>query len=237
MGKKHINPNRYQFRKGIVIILITQRCGKIRRCIIDEEDYKLCSKYHWSVCDNKKANNLTYAHTRKNGKRLVLHRLIYEKEAKGASIDHINHDGLDNRKANLRVATVAQNSYNQRPQTRKKTSKYKGVRYTKLYHLWEARIKKNGVYHALGFFDTSWKAAQAYNEAATKMFGNFACLNNITEEEKLLESCLTPKHSIKAKGVKTFDKKLVMDDWGTESIYDFFNPNFDYGHIKGIEQI
>lgn len=184
MGEDWMKPNRYQFRKGIVVILITQRCGRIRRCIIDTNDYEMCSKYHWSVLDNRKENNLTYAYTRKNNKTIGIHHLVYGKEADGVHIDHINHDGLDNRKKNLRIATVSQNAYNQRPQTRKKSSKYKGVRFNKHFQLWEARIKKDRIYYVLGFFSTSWEAAQAYNEAAIKMFGEFAFPNIINEEDK-----------------------------------------------------
>jgi hypothetical protein len=93
-------------------------------------------------------------------------------------VDHINHNGLDNRKANLRPATRAQNNYNRLAIKRKgATSKYKGVAWKKDKNKWRARLHFNGKLMFLGYFDNQIDAAKAYDKAAKECYGPFACLN------------------------------------------------------------
>jgi len=93
-------------------------------------------------------------------------------------VDHINHNGLDNRKANLRPATRAQNNYNKLIVKHKESSsKYKGVTWKKENKKWLAQINFKGDYIFLGYFKDERKAAKAYDEAAKKYYSEFACLN------------------------------------------------------------
>lgn len=93
-------------------------------------------------------------------------------------VDHINHNGLDNRKASLRPATRAQNNYNRLIVKRKdSSSKYKGVAWKKENKKWQAQINFKGDHIFLGYFKDERKAAKAYDEAAKKYYGEFACLN------------------------------------------------------------
>ena len=97
-------------------------------------------------------------------------------------VDHINGNGLDNRKANLRLATGTQNGYNRR-KTRKRTwSKYKGVTFDKRRKKWEGKIVINGRKQHLGSFTNELDAGRAYDEAAKKYHGEFALLNFPTNE-------------------------------------------------------
>jgi hypothetical protein len=90
--------------------------------------------------------------------------------------DHINHDTLDNRRANLRIATRTQNLANSRKQDRA-SSRYKGV--VRAARGWQAYLTNNRKRQYLGYFDTEEEAALAYNWAAVAAWGEFARLNVI----------------------------------------------------------
>ena len=91
-------------------------------------------------------------------------------------IDHINGNGLDYRKCNLRVCTHQQNLQNQRIQ--KGVSKFKGVCWHKASQKWMAKIKHNYKTIYLGVFNNEIDAAKSYNKKAKELFGEFARLNN-----------------------------------------------------------
>jgi len=93
----------------------------------------------------------------------------------GYVADHINRNGLDNRRANLRPATIAQNAWNSR--RRKNRSGYKGVWYAKDKGKFRAAIWHNNKREYLGYFDCPICAAKAYDRAAKKYHGEFASLN------------------------------------------------------------
>lgn len=88
--------------------------------------------------------------------------------------DHVNHDGLDNRRCNLRVCTHHKNQYNRRKQA---GTVFKGVRYSPRNDKWTARIRHKKKDIHLGTFKTPEAAARAYDKKAKILFGKFACLN------------------------------------------------------------
>lgn len=114
-----------------------------------------------------------------------MHREIWER-AHGIihaalQIDHREHgdvSGLDNRRSNLRVASVSQNIANQRLR-RDNTSGYRGVSFNGKRGDWEAYIDYQRRRRRLGYFSNAEEAATAYNSAATRLFGEFARLNVI----------------------------------------------------------
>ncbi len=95
----------------------------------------------------------------------------------GMVVDHINHDGMDNRRANLRPATYSQNLYHRKNRSGAKYSKYKGVSWKKHNRKWEARIGFEKKEIHLGYFRSEIDAARAYDRAAKKYHGEFASLN------------------------------------------------------------
>ena len=149
-----------------------------KHAIIDEADYELISKYSWYAI--KKCNNW-YAQTYVSGKcskMMYMHRLLCGDRCNGRQVDHKNHNGLDNRRVNIRICGPRENQCNQIP--RKGQSKYKGV--GKHCGKWRARIMNKGEEIYIGHFETEEEAALAYNNAALKYFGEFACLNQIRGE-------------------------------------------------------
>jgi|GEM_PF-1043650 AP2 domain. len=161
---------------------------------IDNEDLTLVKPFKWRR--QPKPSGKSYAITRlvANGKATTLrmHRLIMH-AAKNAVVDHINHDGLDNRKANLRIVSVAKNNYNRR-KLKLKTSKFKGVHQTELGY-WKAGLRLNYKQIHLGTFDSQELAAAAYNHKARQVFGQHACLNAVPKnlEAKAVAISENPK--------------------------------------------
>lgn len=94
-------------------------------------------------------------------------------------VDHINGDGLDNRKSNLRICNASQNVAN-KGKIKSNTSGYKGVFYVKGRRKnWVSQIGKDMKLIRIGYFGTKEEAAKAYNDKALELFGEFAFLNRL----------------------------------------------------------
>lgn len=149
-----------------------------RYAIVDEEDYAEISKHKWYL--SRGGTGRTYAARtyRENGNRetVKMHNQIM-KPPPGLYVDHKSGDSLDNRRANLRICTHAENQHNQRTWTKKKSSEFKGVYWNRQLKRWIARINLNGNRKHLGCFHSEDAAAQAYDLAATTLFGEFARTN------------------------------------------------------------
>lgn len=120
-----------------------------------------------------------YQFIRIGGIKYAAHRLawFYIHESWPASqLDHINGNTSDNRILNLRPASRIENSFNRRL-NKNSTSGYKGVNWHKAAGRWQARIWVNGKVHHLGWFDNPITAAAAYDDAARRLHGQFAKLN------------------------------------------------------------
>lgn len=144
--------------------------------LVDDEDYEYLNQFSWCVL---KGYNTFYAGKRiilENGKSTTkrMHHFIIDCE----KIDHIDHDGLNCQRNNLRPCTKQQNCMNTRPNTNT-SSIYKGVHYLKSRKNWQASIGFNLKKIWLGRFKTEIEAALAYNQRAVELFGEFACLNTI----------------------------------------------------------
>lgn len=150
--------------------------------IVDDDDYMKINSLKWRLGKWGKGK---YA-VRSNGrKELSMHRFIMN-PAEGFDVDHINGDGLDNRKINLRICTRSENLRNQRKKIsilgKKPTSGFKGVSLCldqKRKKKWAAQITLKDKVFFLGRFETEREAAIAYNQKASLLFGEFARPNEI----------------------------------------------------------
>jgi hypothetical protein len=143
--------------------------------LVDNEDFDFVSQHKW--CAHKHRNTY-YAGTyiiRDGCKKYIhMHRLLMEAK-KGQIVDHVNENGLDNRRENLRFATNSQNLHNS--SITRGTSKYRGVYLRKGTNRWHSQIKVNNKQIHIGYFSNEIDAAKAHDQAALKYFGEFAKLN------------------------------------------------------------
>lgn len=138
--------------------------------IVDDADYDAVVAIGPWVASVQKGARLVYAIRSSRGDGpILLHRFL----TGWPLTDHINNDGLDNRRSNLRPATHAQNMWNQRP-NRNTASGFKGVHQSNRSGRWRARLRKGDADYHLGYYDTAREAALAYDEAARRLFGEFA---------------------------------------------------------------
>jgi hypothetical protein len=139
---------------------------------VDDEDYEHINQFNWYVAYS---GNVMYARreVRIDGKQKHewMHRTIIDTPA-NMETDHIDHNGLNNQKSNLRVSTRAQNCMNRKTWGR---SKYVGVSYNRGFI--QAQININGDRINLGRFKTEELAAKKYDEMAKIHYGEFANLN------------------------------------------------------------
>lgn len=147
---------------------------------VSDVDFDAVQRYHWRARTvYGKNSNHTYAVShRKIGKGrwvdVAMHRLIMN-APEGSLVDHINGDGLDNRRENLRLATQSENLRNRRKY--KGSSKYLGVGWNKWRGVWVATVGYENRVLNLGTFKTEEEAARFRDDVASKLHGEFASLN------------------------------------------------------------
>ena len=163
--------------EGCYIEIDSPTYGK-HKVRFDEEDWDLIKNYHWNI---EKGNRTYYAQGKINRKTLIrMHRLVLKMKNPKILIDHINNNGLDNHKTNLRLCTCAQNTINSIP-GKNNTSGYKGVHWNKRRKKWVAKIQKKCKTYYLGYYNNPKEGARAYNKFVKKHYGEFAYLNPVEE--------------------------------------------------------
>jgi hypothetical protein len=149
--------------------------GKV--ALVDDEDFEKLNKFRWYA---RRSKDRIYAlrNRRINKKRQTeyMHRRV-ARNILGNEVDHIDHNGLNNQRHNLRICSSGQNNMNQRKRS-KLSSKFKGVYWKKERRMWVAQIGYNGQGQKhLGYFTNEESAARVYDAKAKELFGEFASLN------------------------------------------------------------
>lgn len=133
--------------------------------LVDDADFETVNQFKWHTVTYKR-NHYAQREIRINGRRTTLHlHTALMQPPHGFQVDHINGNGLDNRRCNMRIVSNQQNSFNH---TKKKlgcTSQYRGVFWATRNGRWLARITINGKGKHLGSFDCEEEAARAYDAA------------------------------------------------------------------------
>jgi predicted TIM-barrel fold metal-dependent hydrolase len=160
--------------KEIQINRIRKNAIKGFVALVDDEDFEWLDSFNWSL-SKVTTEDRNYAQLGSKHNKIRMHRLIMDAKPR-QMIDHIDGNGLNNQKSNLRFCTNAQNQMNKKSIG---ISKYLGVNLHR--NKWLSKICHNKKYIYLGCFKTELEAAKAYNEAAIKYHGEFARLNIIPE--------------------------------------------------------
>lgn len=148
--------------------------------VVDDGDYEWLNQWKWFAEKHgqtwyvKRRQYLGGGRANEKSRSVYMHRVIMGEPV--GQVDHEDRNGLNNVRLNLRVATVAQNQFNQGKKSNN-TSGYKGVSFCKQTGLWAASIGVTGRKVWLGRHLTPEQAAAAYDEAARKYHGEFARLN------------------------------------------------------------
>mgnify|MGYP001565146240 CR=1 FL=1 len=147
--------------------------------LVDDEYFEYLSQYKWYFHAGYafRTSLIKKGEIKKgeNNRSIKMHNVIL-KPPKKLYVDHIDGNGLDNRKKNLRICNVQQNAINAKIR-KDNISGFKGVYWNKRRKKFCAQINKNKKRYWIGCFKTKKEAARAYNENAKQIFGEFAKVN------------------------------------------------------------
>ncbi|MCI0659647.1 MAG: HNH endonuclease [Acidobacteria bacterium] len=144
--------------------------------MVSDEDFEWANNFKWHA-DKGGVRGYTRYARRHLGKRRYAY--MHNEIRDGRGVDHKNGDGLDNRRENLRFATISQNLANRRKRRGAVSSRHKGVYLKKASGKFAAHIRVNRRAIHLGYFTSESEAAKAYNAAAREHFGEYARLNEV----------------------------------------------------------
>lgn len=148
--------------------------------IVDSADADLAEFKWWALSPHGRstayAKRSTYINRVKSGvflHRIIMSRMLDRPLLKNEFVDHINGNGLDNRRCNLRLANHSENVRNT-GLNKTNRSGFKGVHWDSREGKWRAQINANGAFRHIGYFDTPEEASEAYRKVASEMYGEFA---------------------------------------------------------------
>ena len=173
-------PNKVRHLSNGTTEIILERKGKRHMvCIINTCDYRVVRPFRWFA--SLHCTQFYAVHNRPYPQcgQVRMHWLLTGNKG----MDHEDRNGLNNRRSNLREATWQQQRVNCRKvehvRGRPVTSKYRGVCWHTKAQKFMARIVSHGQFEYLGIYHSEQDAARAYNEAALRLHGAFASLNDV----------------------------------------------------------
>lgn len=171
--------NQYDFIDDSVVLYVKRRNGDMFEIYADKEDFELLKNYCWHVGWHEDIQGF-YAEAMQylgkvNGKfrskTLLMHKLIMNAPKK-TEVDHIDHDGLNNRKSNLRISEKSQNKKHRSGRNSNNTSGYRNVSWDGSKWMVQLQINKRNT--VLGKFEDLEEAAKFAEEKRKELYGEFA---------------------------------------------------------------
>ena len=154
------------------LVKLTQ--GKF--AFVDDDIFEIVNKYKWHVVKRGKNNYASRTCLEGKKKIIYMHRFILDITNPKEIVDHVDGNGLNNIKKNIRICNTFENARNSRSRENK-SSIYKGVHFNKKSNKWRAMICINNKSMHLGMFDNEEDAGKKYDEVAKINYGEFAKLN------------------------------------------------------------
>jgi hypothetical protein len=150
--------------------------GKI--ALVDDEYLEDLSKHEWQFDKGCRTGYAVRTIYRPKKELIRMHRyLLGLRKGDKMICDHIDGNGLNNQKHNLRLCNKSENGRNRNKTNNIKLSIFKGVTFNKSHGKWQPQICLNGKHQYLGYFSSEVEAARAYDKKAKEIFGEFAFLN------------------------------------------------------------
>jgi hypothetical protein len=161
--------NEYIVNGSVACVLVKRNSGLIDRIIVDSDDLERISEFPntWNI-----TQGYAYGHLPRNRNKrgyVSMHRLVMD-APKGSVIDHINHNTLDNRKANLRICSTSENAQNRLGAQRNSKSGIRGVTWDEKNRVWIVTYKKEGQIYQVGRFRSKEEARKASIAARKENF-------------------------------------------------------------------
>jgi hypothetical protein len=163
--------NKYKIHGDTTVIFLCQKDGSILQTLIDTSDLPLMETFQgtWHAFNDRGSFYVAgnYKTITNRWAVIPLHRFLLNPD-KNEVVDHINHDTLDNRRSNLRIATRSENATNRKGATQNSMSQIRGVNWHKRVRKWYARVRVKGQVLYAKYFDTLEEAEKAVKEARAK---------------------------------------------------------------------
>jgi hypothetical protein len=210
---------------GLAIIeIFNKNLEKIQDVIVDDDKWHELIKYRWSK------SGIYYQQAQINGIKTLLHRYLL-KHQKGDIVDHINRNTFDNRLQNLRIVNISINSHNRFGRGK---SLFKGVSFKTKENKWISSVVKDRIRYSTGSYEKEIQAAIAVNIKSKEIYGEYASLNTISEEDlnenlSIVEaklqflSDLQNKKKLQPKKKYKGTKQKLNNKWSACIKYDYKN--------------